>query len=85
MNAFVFILLGKMNELELMVYREEDGLTGAKDMIDGRQLVYYEIYDSLLDAEVRKETIESWPEKKVRFLINFVNPTWKDWKEEIKN
>ena len=84
MNAFVFILSGKMNELELMVYREEDGLTGARQMINGRQLVYYEIYDSLLDAVIRKNIIESWPEKKIRFLINFVNPLWNDWKEEIK-
>ena len=84
MNTFVFILTDKTRELEIMIYRNECGFLGTQNILNDKQLVYYEIYDSLSDAVVRKNTIESWPEKKIKFLINFVNPLWVDWKEEIK-
>ena len=51
----------------------------------GKQLVYYEIFDNLDEANNRKKTIESWPEEKIKFLIDFVNPSWEDWKKEISN
>jgi hypothetical protein len=51
----------------------------------GKRLVYYEIFNNLTEADLRKQTIESWPEKKIKFLVDLVNPKWEDWKEEIIN
>ena len=48
-------------------------------------LTNYEIFDNLDEANNRKKTIESWPEEKIKFLIDFVNPSWEDWKKEISN
>jgi hypothetical protein len=51
----------------------------------GKRVVYYEIFNSLIEADQRKKTIEGWPEKKIKFLVDLVNPSWEDWKKEINN
>jgi hypothetical protein len=50
-----------------------------------KRLVFYEIFDSLNEANERMKTILSWPERKIQFLINLVNPSWVDWKKELLN
>jgi len=52
---------------------------------ENKELVYYEVFDDSAEADKRKETIQSWPERKIQFLINLVNPAWIDWKNEILN
>jgi hypothetical protein len=77
-KSYVYILA---DELRRLVIKSED----LPLNFENKQLVYYEIFDDSSEADRRKETIESWPEKKIQFLINLVNPTWDDWKKEIVN
>lgn len=84
-DAFVFILADKIKELEIMVYEKDNGENASRINYNNRRLVYYEIFNNPIEAASRKETIQSWPERKIRFLIDYVNPSWDDWKEEIEN
>jgi len=68
-----------------MVYPHEEQLASNKGILKDRQFIYYEIFVSLAEAILGKKKIESCFEKKIRFLINFVNSLLNDWKEEINN
>jgi hypothetical protein len=77
-KSYVYIL---SDEYKKLVIKSAD----LPLCFENKQLVYYEIFDDSIEADRRRETIESWPEKKIQFLINLVNPTWDDWKKEIVN
>jgi hypothetical protein len=77
--SYLYIVLDETENLII----EAASITNIKEItmnLYNGKLVYFERFDSLIE---RKETIESWPEKKIKFLIDLVNPKWKDWKEEI--
>jgi hypothetical protein len=75
---YVYILADRLRRL---VVNSADRLLDYQN----KQLVYYEVFDNSAEADRRKQTIESWPERKIQFLVNLVNPAWVDWKEEIVN
>ena len=77
-KSYVYIL---SDELRKLVIKSAD----LPSNIENMHLVYYEVFDDSDEADRRRETIESWPEKKIQFLINLVNPAWDDWKKEIVN
>jgi predicted GIY-YIG superfamily endonuclease len=77
-KSYVYIL---SDEFKKLVIKSADLPLNFED----KQLVYYEIFDDTEEADKRRETIESWPVRKIQFLINLVNPTWDDWKKEIVN
>ena len=77
-KSYVYIL---SDEFKKLVIKSAD----LPLNFENKQLVYYEIFDDSIEADKRRETIESWPERKIQFLINLVNPTWDDWKKEIIN
>jgi len=75
-KSYVYILTDDYRNLMIK--------SGASPLsLTDKRLVYYEIYDDGNEAEFRKKTIESWPERKIEFLIDLVNPSWNDWKNEI--
>ena len=73
---YVYILADKLRRL---------AINSADKVLDdqNKELVYYEIFDDSAEADLRKQTIQSWPERKIQFLVNFVNPAWIDWKDEL--
>ena len=46
-------------------------------------LVYYEIFDSPLEAIEREKQIKSWPRKRKNQLVETENSSWKDLYDEI--
>ena len=77
-KSYVYIL---SDEFKKLVIKS----AGLPLICENMHLVYYEIFEDSIEADRRRETIESWPERKIQFLINLVNPTWDDWKKEIVN
>lgn len=75
---YVYILADKLRKL---------AVNSADRLLDyqNKELVYYEVFDDSSEADLRKQTIQGWPERKIQFLINLVNPAWIDWKEELLN
>jgi putative endonuclease len=47
------------------------------------KLVYYETYDSIVDAIAREKQLKAGPRKQKVMLINRMNPEWKDLYETI--
>ena len=41
-------------------------------------LVYYEIYEDIIDALTREKQIKKWSRHKKNILVNLKNPEWKD-------
>ncbi|MGE5796249.1 MAG: hypothetical protein ACM339_08615 [Ignavibacteria bacterium] len=73
---YVYILADKLRKLIIESSNKPVNL-------ENKELVYYEVFEDSVEADSRKETIQSWPERKIQFLINLVNPAWVDWKEEL--
>ena len=57
-----------------------DGFTKKYNVTD---LVYYEIFDSPLEAIEREKQIKSWSRKRKNQLVEAENSSWKDLYEEI--
>ena len=84
-NSYVYILSDESKTLIIKTKMFANMEEKLRMKFCSKNLVYYEVYDNPFDANKRKETFESWPEKKIKFLIDFVNPEWQDWKNEITN
>ena len=56
-----------------------DGFTKKYNVTD---LVYYEIFDSPLEAIEREKQIKSWSRKRKNQLVEAENSSWKDLYEE---
>ena len=84
-NSYVYILSDDTKTLIIkskMITTESEK---SQLSFYSKHLVYYEICDNIVEADKRKKTFESWPDGKIKFLIDFVNPKWEDWKKEITN
>lgn len=46
--------------------------------------IYYEHYDSIMDAIRREKEIKKWRREKKEMLINSLNPKWIDLWDEIR-
>ena len=57
-----------------------DGFTKKYNVTD---LVYYEIFDSPLEAIEREKQVKSWSRKRKNQLVEAENSSWKDLYEEI--
>ena len=92
MQAFVYIMTNKSNrvlytgvttDLDSRVYQHKKGLNpGFTKKYNIKKLVYYEEFDSILDAIAREKQIKKGPRMKKVDLINGSNPEWKDIAEE---
>jgi len=54
------------------------------DKYNTEQLVYYELFGSIVEAIAREKEIKKWRREKKERLITSMNPEWKDLWEEIK-
>jgi putative endonuclease len=78
------LYVGVTNNLVRRVYehkhRMADGFTKRYNI---HSLVYFEAYDSVLNAIQREKNIKHWPRAWKTRLIAKSNPTWRDLYDEI--
>ena len=87
-NGYVYLLTNKLNKvlytgatsnLEKRIYEHKyklaDGFTRKYNV---SKLVYYEVFDSIVNAITREKQIKGWLRIKKIMLIESTNPEWKD-------
>ncbi|MBN2096083.1 GIY-YIG nuclease family protein [Candidatus Peregrinibacteria bacterium] len=77
------LYIGVTNNVE---YRVAEHKTGEGSCFTGKYnlkfLVYYEEYDSILDAIYREKQLKKWNREWKEELINEMNPKWEDLSKE---
>lgn len=73
------------NNLERRIYEHKEGLVeGFSKKYSCHKLVYYEIYDSVLDAIAREKQVKKWNRSWKIELIEKENPGWEDLSKDHK-
>lgn len=93
MYYYVYILTNKLNtvlyagvsnDLKKRVYEHKhkfiDGFTKKYNV---NKLVYYEVFEDIVQAISREKQIKGWLRRKKIELINSMNPDWKDLYEDL--
>ncbi len=55
------------------------------DKYNVEKLLYYEGFDGIEEAITREKQLKRWTRVKKEFLINTMNPTWRDLYDDISN
>jgi predicted GIY-YIG superfamily endonuclease len=77
---------GVTSDLSRRVFEHKNGLSGGFTKRYGcTLLVYYEYYDSIIDAIAREKQIKAGSRKKKLFLIESMNRDWDDLYEGLNN
>jgi putative endonuclease len=77
------LYIGMTNNLERRVYEHQhDLIEGFSRQYRCHRLVYFESYDRVENAIAREKQLKRWNRTKKIFLIERVNPTWKDLSAE---
>ncbi len=75
---------GVTNDLKRRVYQHKVGLGGRfTSKYRVTKLVYYEVFDSPLDAIRREKQIKGGSRQKKIALVNSMNSTWRDLYEDL--
>jgi putative endonuclease len=95
MSYFVYILasrykgtlyVGVTRDLSRRVEAHKGGyVPGFTKTYKVHMLVYYEEYDSILEARARERALKRWRRAWKIKLIETVNPTWRDLTPELIN
>ena len=95
MRYFVYILasrykgtlyVGVTRDLSRRVGEHKGGFVpGFTRDYKVHQLVYYEEYNSILEARARERTLKRWRREWKIKLIESVNPTWRDLTDDLIN
>ena len=73
------LYIGVTNDLERRVYEHKNKIIeGFTEKYNVTNLVYFEETNSVESAIKREKQIKNWSRKKKDFLINKLNPDWKD-------
>jgi len=73
------LYIGITNNLVRRVYEHKEGLVeGFTKKYNVKNLVYYEIHNSVYEAIKREKALKKWLRKWKIELIEKMNPTWKD-------
>jgi putative endonuclease len=73
------VYVGVTNDLVRRIYEHKKGLVeGFSKKYKTANLVYYELFGSVLDAISREKEIKSWRREKKMKLIKSQNPKWED-------
>jgi putative endonuclease len=78
------LYVGKSNDLIERIYqhknKQADGFTKKYNLT---QLVYYEVYESAIEATHREKCIKEWKRNWKLELIEKMNPEWRDLYDDI--
>ena len=93
MQSFVYILAtkkqgalytGVTSDLINRVFQHKEGLTkGFTSRYRIHRLVYYEMFESILDAIAREKCIKKWNRTWKIELIESMNPDWDDLYKDL--
>ena len=75
---------GIINDLSRRVFEHKEGLIeGFTKRYMTKKLVYFETYDSVLDAIAREKQIKGGSRKKKQVLVSGINPLWRDLYQDL--
>ncbi len=78
--------VGMTNNLARRHYEHVSGeIRGFTQKYKTHKLVYYEAYDEPGPALAREKQIKNWRRDKKDYLVNILNPGWKDLSEKFNN
>jgi putative endonuclease len=85
MNAFnTVVYIGVTSNLKERVFQHRNGLVdGFTKRYRVKKLVYYEIFDSVVDAIAREKQLKAGPRRNKERLIRDFNPECRDLFEEV--
>ena len=84
-NVSRTIYIGMTNNLELRVYQHKNKLIeGFTSKYNITLLVYYEVFDTPMDAIGREKQLKGLLRSKKIELIESINPEWNDLSREWK-
>src|SRR5207247_2078418 len=70
---------GMTNSLQRRIWQHKTGtIAGFTKKYNCDRLVYYEIYNEVLQAIAREKQVKPWRRAKKIALITSMNPEWKD-------
>jgi len=73
------IYIGVTNNLLRRTWEHKNKITeGFTEKYNLNKLVYYEFFDTMIEAITREKQIKSWSRNKKKILINSSNPKWID-------
>jgi putative endonuclease len=78
------LYIGVTNDLVRRVYEHKNSLVdGFTKRYKLKSLVYYEVFDFIENAIEREKQLKAGSRTKKIFLIESINPVWKDLYDEI--
>ncbi|OJW50579.1 MAG: hypothetical protein BGO67_05755 [Alphaproteobacteria bacterium 41-28] len=93
MPSYIYILASKRNgtlytgitsDLPKRIYQHKEKMFGGfTDKYNVNLLVYYEVYDDILDAIAREKRLKRWRRSWKLELIEKMNPQWDDLYEHL--
>lgn len=73
------LYVGMTNNLERRVYEHKNKLVkGFTKKYELMKLIYFEEFDSAINAIAREKQIKNWARHKKDFLVKKTNPDWRD-------
>lgn len=78
--------VGMTNDLARRHYEHDNELVkGFTQKYKVHKLVYCEVYEEPELAFAREKQIKNWRRDKKDYLVNILNPEWKDLSEQFNN
>ncbi len=76
------LYVGITNNIERRIWEHKTGqIDGFSQKYHCERLVYYEVFDQVLDAIAREKRLKGWRREKKIVLIESRNPRWEDLAE----
>lgn len=78
------IYMGSARDLRNRIDQHRAGIRGSHtEKYNIRTLVYFEVFDEVMDAVHRERRLKRWLRKWKEELIGKVNPEWRDISDQI--
>ena len=79
------LYVGVTSDLEKRIYQHKQGEGGGfADKYHCKLLVYYELFENIVNAIEREKQLKAGSRRKKLNLINSVNREWQDFYDDIK-
>jgi len=78
------LYIGVTSNLQRRVYEHQNGLvSGFAKKYGLKRLIYYEVFDTVVDAIRREKYLKGKSRQKKEILISSLNSEWKDLSERL--
>jgi len=83
-NNDILLYIGVTNNLHKRLWEHRNKVfPGFTKTYNTQKLVYYEMYDRIVDAIAREKQLKEWSRKKKDWLIERENPNWVDLSDGV--